>query len=143
MQAAFVDIGLDKAAFLHASDIMPHTECVAGEEQKQFTVRDISELVRQGQDLMVQVVKDPLGTKGARLTTDITLPSRYLVFMPGASHVGVSQRIESEAERERLKKWSPNTATSRADLSSAPRRKGSVKRIWRQMPRTLSASGPK
>ena len=63
MQAAFVDIGLDKAAFLHASDIMPHTECVAGEEQKQFTVRDISELVRQGQDLMVQVVKDPLGTK--------------------------------------------------------------------------------
>lgn len=57
MQAAFVDIGLDKAAFLHASDIMPHTECVAGEEQKQFTVRDISELVRQGQDLMVQVVK--------------------------------------------------------------------------------------
>lgn len=59
MQAAFVDIGLDKAAFLHASDIMPHTECVAGEEQKQFAVRDISELVRQGQDLMVQVVKDP------------------------------------------------------------------------------------
>ncbi len=58
MQAAFVDIGLDKAAFLHASDIMPHTECVAGEEQKQFTVRDISELVRQGQDLMVQVVKE-------------------------------------------------------------------------------------
>ncbi len=94
----------DKAAFLHASDIMPHTECVAGDEQKQFTVRDISELVRQGQDLMVQVVKDPLGTKGARLTTDITLPSRYLVFMPGASHVGVSQRIESESERERLKK---------------------------------------
>ncbi|RAT72220.1 ribonuclease G, partial [Lonsdalea populi] len=103
MQAAFVDIGLDKAAFLHASDIMPHTECVAGDEQKNFHVRDIAELVRQGQDLMVQVVKDPLGTKGARLTTDITLPSRYLVFMPGASHVGVSQRIESETERERLK----------------------------------------
>ncbi len=103
MQAAFVDIGLEKAAFLHASDIMPHTECVAGDEQKNFSVRDISELVRQGQDLVVQVVKDPLGTKGARLTTDITLPSRYLVFMPGASHVGVSQRIESEAERNRLK----------------------------------------
>ena len=104
MQAAFVDIGLDKATFLHASDIMPHTECVAGDEQKNFNVRDIAELVRQGQDLMVQVVKDPLGTKGARLTTDITLPSRYLVLMPGAAHVGVSQRIESEAERERLKK---------------------------------------
>jgi ribonuclease G len=103
MQAAFVDIGMDKAAFLHASDIMPHTECVAGDEKKNFVVRDISELVRPGQDLVVQVVKDPLGTKGARLTTDITLPSRYLVFMPGASHVGVSQRIESEAERDRLK----------------------------------------
>ncbi|MEJ8679219.1 ribonuclease G [Plesiomonas shigelloides] len=103
MQAAFVDIGLEKAAFLHASDIVPHTECVADTEQQQFRVRDIAELVRQGQDIMVQVVKDPLGTKGARLTTDITLPSRYLVFMPGASHVGVSQRIESEVERERLK----------------------------------------
>ena len=129
----FVDIGLDKAAFLHASDIMPHTECVAGEEQKQFAVRDISELVRQGQDLMVQVVKDPLGTKGARLTTDITLPSRYLVFMPGASHVGVSQRIESESERERLKKVSQSIATSRAGLSSVPLRKGSAKKTWRRM----------
>ncbi|MGF1771981.1 ribonuclease G [Vibrio maritimus] len=104
MQAAFVDIGLEKAAFLHASDIVPHTECVAENEKKQFQVRDISELVRQGQDIVVQVVKDPLGTKGARLTTDITLPSRYLVFMPGASHVGVSQRIESEDERLRLKR---------------------------------------
>lgn len=104
MQAAFIDIGLEKAAFLHASDIMPHTECIAGEEQKKFNVRDIAQLVHQGQDLIVQVVKDPLGTKGARLTTDITLPSRYLVFMPGASHVGVSQRIESEEKRERLKR---------------------------------------
>ncbi|WP_133405678.1 ribonuclease G [Parashewanella tropica] len=102
MQAAFVDIGLDKAAFLHASDIVPHTECVAEVEKGNFVVRDIAELVKQGQFIMVQVVKDPLGTKGARLTTDITLPSRYLVFMPGASHVGVSQRIEF-SERERLK----------------------------------------
>lgn len=143
MQAAFVDIGLDKAAFLHASDIMPHTECVAGEEQKQFTVRDISELVRQGQDLMVQVVKDPLGTKGARLTTDITIPSRYLVFMPGASHVGVSQRIESEAERERLKKWCLNTVTNRAVSLFVPRLKGYMSRRWPQMPPTSSASGQK
>lgn len=103
MQAAFVDIGLDKAAFLHASDIMPRTECVSDNEQVQFQVKDISELVRQSQDIMVQVVKDPLGTKGARLTTDITLPSRYLVFMPGSEHVATSQRIESEEERERLK----------------------------------------
>ena len=103
MQSAFVDIGLEKAAFLHASDIVSHTECVEESEQKQFVVKDISQLVHEGQDIVVQVVKDPLGTKGARLTTDITLPSRYLVFMPENSHVGVSQRIESEEERARLK----------------------------------------
>lgn len=103
MQSAFVDIGLEKAAFLHASDIVSHTECVDESEKKKFVVKDISELVREGQDIVVQVVKDPIGTKGARLTTDITLPSRYLVFMPENSHVGVSQRIESEEERSRLK----------------------------------------
>ncbi|MFM2482975.1 ribonuclease G [Celerinatantimonas sp. YJH-8] len=103
MQAAFVDIGLDKAAFLHASDIVPHTECVDIQEQANFQAGNIASLVRQGQDIMVQVVKDPIGTKGARLTTDITLPSRYLVFMPGSAHVGVSQRIEDEEARERLK----------------------------------------
>lgn len=103
MQSAFVDIGLEKAAFLHASDIVSHTECVDENEKKQFVVKNISELVREGQDIVVQVVKDPIGTKGARLTTDITLPSRYLVFMPENSYVGVSQRIESENERIRLK----------------------------------------
>ena len=141
MQAAFVDIGLDKAAFLHASDIMPHTECVAGEEQKQFTVRDISELVcRGGPD--GPVVKDPLGTKGARLTTDITLPSRYLVFMRRLPR-GVSQRIESEAERERLKRSSQNIAMSRAGLSFAPLRKAFTSRRWPPMPLILSAYGPR
>lgn len=94
-------------------------------------------------DLMVQVVKDPLGTKGARLTTDITLPSRYLVFMPGASHVGVSQRIESEAERERLKRSSQNIAMSRAGLSFAPLRKAFTSRRWPPMPLILSAYGPR
>ncbi|MBQ8707367.1 MAG: ribonuclease G [Succinivibrionaceae bacterium] len=103
MQAAFVDIGMDKAAFLHASDIVPHTECVNPEEKEHFPVQDIARLVSQGQHIIVQVVKDPIGTKGARLTTDITLPSRYLVFMPGSSHVGVSQKIRSPEERERLK----------------------------------------
>ena len=104
MQAAFVDIGLEKAAFLHASDIVPHTECVAGPEKDKFKVADIATLVRPGQNITVQVVKDPLGTKGARLTTDITLPSRYLVFMPDSQHVGVSQRIDSANERDRLKR---------------------------------------
>ena len=73
-------------------------------EKAKFKVADISELVRQGQDITVQVIKDPLGTKGARLTTDITVPSRYLVFMPGTPHVGVSQRIDGAAERDRLNK---------------------------------------
>ena len=90
MQAAFVDIGHDKAAFLHASDIVPHTECVNPKEKEHFKAADISSLVRQGQDVFVQVVKDPISTKGARLTTDITLPSRYLVFIPDSAHVGVS-----------------------------------------------------
>jgi ribonuclease G len=103
MQAAFVDIGLDKAAFLHASDIVTAGLNIADAELKAGPVKDIRLLVHEGQYLLVQVVKDPLGTKGARLTTDITLPSRHLVFMPGSAHVGVSQRIESEAERQRLK----------------------------------------
>ncbi|MBT0586885.1 ribonuclease G [Alteromonas oceanisediminis] len=103
MQAAFVDIGFEKAAFLHASDIVIHNEVVDEVAASNITKQDIRELVRDGQDIVVQVVKDPIGTKGARLTTDITIPSRYLVFMPSVTHVGVSQRIEEEAERERLK----------------------------------------
>lgn len=102
MQAAFIDIGLDKAAFLHASDIVVQVD---GDDipQPDKLEKSITELVHQGQHIMVQVVKDPLGTKGARLTTDITLPSRYLVFMPKSDHVGVSQRIEEGEERDRLK----------------------------------------
>ncbi|EGN74889.1 ribonuclease, Rne/Rng family [Idiomarina sp. A28L] len=103
MQAAFVDIGLDKAAFLHASDIITRIDNVEELDRDQLPPPDISRLVRQGQHIVVQVVKDPLGTKGARLTTDITIPSRYLVLMPRSNHVGVSQRIESESERDRLR----------------------------------------
>ncbi|NMP31942.1 ribonuclease G [Thalassotalea sp. M1531] len=102
MQAAFVDINLDKAAFLHASDI--HSKLMINEDGSEVEqVPDIRTLVHEGQYLMVQVVKDPLGTKGARLTTDITIASRYLVLMPNASHAGISQRIEDVSERTRLK----------------------------------------
>jgi len=101
MQAAFVEIGLERAAFLHASDILPRNpgepEGAAREEG------DISELLREGQEVSVQVVKDPLGTKGARLTTQITIPSRYLVFIPNVNNVGISQKIEDEGERIRLR----------------------------------------
>ncbi|TYK67158.1 ribonuclease G [Colwellia echini] len=100
MQAAFVDIKLDKAAFLHASDIK--SKLILKEDSDQ--VADIRSLVHEGQYIMVQVVKDPLGTKGARLTTDITVASRYLVLMPHATHAGISLRIEDEQERDRLKK---------------------------------------
>jgi ribonuclease G len=99
MQAAFVDINLEKAAFLHASDI--NTKLILKEETDQ--VPDIRSLVHEGQHIMVQVVKDPLGSKGARLTTDITVASRYLVLMPNSQHAGVSLRIESAKERDRLK----------------------------------------
>ena len=144
MQSAFVDIGLEKAAFLHAADIVSHTECVDENEQKQFKVKSISELVREGQDIVVQVVKDPLGTKGARLTTDITLPSRYLVFMPENSHVGVSQRIESEAERARLKAlvepfcdelggFIIRTATEGATKEELRQDAEFLKRLWRKV----------
>ncbi|WP_448565577.1 ribonuclease G [Thalassotalea ganghwensis] len=101
MQAAFVDINLDKAAFLHASDI--NSSLMLNEEQDSKTVPDIRSLVHEGQYIVVQVVKDPLGTKGARLTTDITVAARYLVLMPNASHAGISQRIEDVSERNRLK----------------------------------------
>lgn len=104
MQAAFIDIGLEKAAFLHASDIITSEPVVEELPNPGPTAAtDIRELVRDGQMIVVQVVKDPIGTKGARLTTDITMPSRYLVLMPEVNHVGVSQRIESEGERNRLK----------------------------------------
>ncbi|XQW85561.1 ribonuclease G [Thalassotalea piscium] len=101
MQAAFVDINLDKAAFLHASDI--NSTLILNEEKESSQVPDIRSLVHEGQHIVVQVVKDPLGTKGARLTTDITVAARYLVLMPNASHAGISQRIEDASERNRLK----------------------------------------
>ncbi len=100
MQAAFVDIGLERTAFLHASDI---TRGNGKSEQSEDELPSIRELVREGDELLVQVVKDPLGNKGARLTTFITLPSRHLVLLPRGETVGVSARIEDEDERERLR----------------------------------------
>jgi len=100
MQAAFVDIGLERAAFLHASDVGPRNTDNAAEGNGSA---DISDLLREGQEISVQVIKDPLGTKGARLTTQITIPSRYLVFIPDVVNVGISQKIEDEEERVRLR----------------------------------------
>lgn len=98
MQAAFVDIGLERAAFIHADEVSAPD--ISAEERANVS---ISQLLREGQSLLVQVTKDPIGSKGARLTTHLSLPSRYLVLMPGAEHIGISQRIEDQDERERLK----------------------------------------
>lgn len=91
IQAAFVDIGLDRAAFLHVKDMHPDPLNV-----------DIRSLLHPGQHILVQVYKDPLGSKGARLTTQFTIPSRYLVLTPTMNQVAISQKITNEAERERL-----------------------------------------
>ena len=94
MQAAFVDIGQSRTAFLHINDMVwPRAQ----------TAPNIFEMLHPGQVVLVQVMKDMLGTKGARLTTDLSIPSRYLVFMPFGNHTGVSQKIELEEERERLR----------------------------------------
>lgn len=119
MQAAFVDIGLERAAFLHASDIAGANPAkridIIGANSKnkvcetstmansQPPKQNINELVHEGQILLVQIIKEPIGTKGARLSTYLSLPSRYLVYMPKSDTIGVSQRIEDEEERLRLR----------------------------------------
>ncbi len=99
MQAAFIDAGLERTAFLHASDIAATDEAL----EPAPGVPDIARLVKEQQAVLVQVIKDPMGTKGARLTTHITLPSRFMVLLPGNPTVGISTRIEDEDERARLR----------------------------------------
>ncbi len=102
MQAAFIDIGLQRAGFLHIADIGQTVEDLEiVQEVSQHN--NIDALLHEGQETLVQVMKDPLGSKGARLTTRISIPSRYLVYIPDDSIIGISQRIEAEAERERLR----------------------------------------
>ena len=110
MQAAFVDIGLEKAAFLYVSDVYGGMEDYEEmgfqrEEMPPYfnSSSQIEDLLSEGQEVLVQVSKEPLGTKGTRITSHITLPGRYLVFMPTVDHVGVSRRIKDEDERRRLK----------------------------------------
>jgi ribonuclease G len=116
MQAAFVDIGLEKAAFVHVSDLSMDAEpgdmLVDAEEDekdsdvlrpKRQSAKPIEQLLTEGQELMVQISKGPIGTKGPRVTTYVSLPGRYLVFMPNVEHIGVSRRIARDEERGRLK----------------------------------------
>jgi len=105
MEAAFIDIGMSKSAFLHASDLSFSPKAVfnGDMDEKSAQPPSISKLLYEGKKVLVQVIKDPLGTKGARLTTHVTIPSRYLVLMPNAKTVGISSKIESSEERARLK----------------------------------------
>ncbi len=98
MQAAFVDLGLERTAFLHESDID-----WSGHDDNDTATADITRKIHEGDDVLVQVIKDPLGSKGARLTTHIAIPSRYLVYLPAADNISISQKIEDEEERQRLK----------------------------------------
>ena len=122
MQAAFVDIGLEKAAFLYVADVFDAIEEYEsllydgrkkddesnGEQEtnghNEFRpLHPIEELLQEGQELLVQISKEPIGTKGARITSHISLPGRHLVYMPTVDHIGISRRIEDEEERERLR----------------------------------------
>ena len=107
MDAAFVDIGLERNAFLYVADILPDEgadNSPAALKRSELRRRKIKDLLKPGQQLMVQVTKGPRGTKGARVSTRIALPGRYVVLMPESSHVGVSRKIEDRSERERLRK---------------------------------------
>jgi len=101
MQSAFIDIGLERAAFLHVADIW-HPR-IAGETHSNTPHTPIEKIVFEGQALMVQVVKDPIGTKGARLSTQVSIAGRTLVYLPQEPHIGISQKIASEAEREAIR----------------------------------------
>ena len=117
MQAAFVDIGLEKAAFLYVADVLDEMDAVehyveVGHRHEQLSdeiseerppLPPIEELLQEGQEILVQVAKEPIGTKGARITSHISLPGHNLVYMPTVDHVGISRRIENEDERERLR----------------------------------------
>ncbi len=110
MQSAFVDLDLERDAFLYVSDVLEEIEVFESESSEELTLDEaprpetsISDLLREGQEIVVQVSKDTIAGKGARITSHVTLPGRFLVYMPTVNHIGVSRRIENEEERLRLK----------------------------------------
>jgi ribonuclease G len=146
MQAAFVDIGLARTGFLHIDDIQQHPD---------RDETDIRRLISAGDDIIVQVAKDPIGSKGARLTTNLSLPSRYLVFMPNSSGIGISARIADEAERERLREvllpsiaaghgggFIVRTAAEGAAGQALRDDISYLDRLWRQLAAAIPAAQP-
>ncbi len=104
MQAAFVDIGMEKNAFLYVDDVFSDlNEDDLAPPPRSQRHEPIEKLLKAGEEIMVQVIKEPFGSKGTRVTCSVTLPGRYLVLVPGADHIGISRRIENQSEKERLK----------------------------------------
>jgi ribonuclease G len=158
MQAAFVDIGMEKAAFLHASDFssVPEDMQLIGAPGEDVEIEapppkrvshrrlPLEKQLSRDEAILVQVAKDPLGTKGARVTSHISLPGRYMVFMPGTKHIGISRRIESEEERKRLKEIAGSvltgdggfilrTASEGRSKREIQRDLGFLTRLWRRL----------
>jgi ribonuclease G len=173
MQAAFVDIGLERSAFLYVTDV--HQDFMdleqmmlrsgAGQEDviaestgesvpSLGSAFNIEDLLHEGQDVMVQISKEPLGTKGARLTSHISLPGRHLVFMPNVNHIGISRRIEDPLERERLRNilqelrpdtlgFIVRTASEGADRSKLRSEMDFLQKLWGSIQEKMArASGP-
>ena len=122
MQSSFIDLGLERDGFLYVAEVIdtleefdkleaaeedgnltPEARAKEKERERERQQAKIEDLLKEGQEILVQVVKEPLGTKGARLTSHVTMPGRFLVFMPTVDHVGVSRKIESREERARLR----------------------------------------
>lgn len=151
MQAAFVDIGLEKAGFIHVDDIhKPSTDDSANPTSGNNTGPDIRQFLREGQSVVVQVIKDPISTKGARLTTQLSVSSRFLVYMPDVEHIGISQRIEEEEERQRLRDqlqltledgdqqggYIIRTAAEGVDVEELDREVKFLQRLWQHISET-------
>ena len=153
MQSSFIDIGLERDGFLYVADVIDTLEefekLESAEDDDEPKGRDrdrdrdkpqlkIEELLREGQEILVQVVKEPLGTKGARLTSHVTMPGRFLVFMPTVDHVGVSRKIESREERGPSPRDCPRVprcARLHGRRHHPDRRRGPSQRRHRQRPR--------
>jgi ribonuclease G len=152
MQSAFVDIGLERTAFLHVADIWGGRQNGNGHEG----VRPIERILSEGQHLMVQVLKDPIGTKGARLSTQISLAGRMLVYLPQERHIGISQRIENEEARDQLRTriqqllpadeaggYIARTMAETADAAELANDVGYLRRLWSEIQhRSQTAKAP-
>ncbi len=154
MQAAFVDIGLERTAFLHAQDIFSPSGADMESQGERRQTENITSLLHVDQQVLVQVIKDPLGSKGARLTTHITIPSRYLVFMPAMGNIGVSQKIADEDERTRLRDlltglrpdddsggYIIRTAAEGVTREEFAEDMGFLRRLWETVQSRLAANG--